>query len=119
MKICYLLDENLSPRIKLAILRYNKEIDILRVGDENAPSLGTSDPDILLFLERSRRTLVTDNRATMPEHTYAHLASGGHHWGILEVRPKTTVKELIDVLCLLWEASDAEEWIDQIQWIPF
>ncbi len=59
MKISYLLDENLSPRIKLAILRHNNEIDILRVGDENAPSLGTSDPDILLFLEKSRRTLVT------------------------------------------------------------
>lgn len=37
MRIRYLLDENLSPRIKLAILRYNKEIDILRVGDEIAP----------------------------------------------------------------------------------
>ncbi len=119
MKISYLSDENLSPRIKNAILRYNKDIDILRVGDENAPSLGTSDPDILLFLERSKRTLVTDNRATMPNHAYAHLASGGHHWGILEVRPKTSAKELIDVLCLIWEASDAEEWIDQIQWIPF
>lgn len=101
MKIRYLLDENLSPRIKLAIFRYNKEIDILRVGDEIAPPLGTSDPDILLFLEKSKRTLVTDNRATMPDHTYAHLTSGGHHWGIFEVRPKTTAKELIDVLCLI------------------
>lgn len=55
----------------------------------------------------------------MPDHTYAHLASGGHHWGIFEVRPKITTIELIDVLCLLWEASEAEEWIDQIQWIPF
>lgn len=119
MKIRFLLDENLSPRIKMAILRYNKSIDILRVGDENMPPLGTSDPDILLFLEESKRILVTDNRATMPDHAYAHLSSESHHWGILEVRPKTTVKELIDTLCLLWEASDAEEWIDQIQWIPF
>ncbi len=119
MKICFLLDENISPRIKFALLRYNKDIDILRVGDENTPPLGTSDPDIIFFLEKSKRILVTDNRATMPEHTYRHLSSGGHHYGILEVRPKTSVKELVDILCLLWEASDAEEWIDQIQWIPF
>jgi hypothetical protein len=28
------------------VLRYNQDIDILRVGDADAPSLGTSDPDI-------------------------------------------------------------------------
>jgi hypothetical protein len=100
-------------------LRCNKNIDILRVGDENSPPSGTSDPDILLFLEKSRRTLVTDNRATMPDHAYAHLSSGGHHWGLLEVRPETSVKEIAEILCLIWEASDGEEWIDQIQWIPF
>jgi hypothetical protein len=55
----------------------------------------------------------------MPDHTYAHLSSGGHHWGILEVRPKASVKELVDTLCLLWKASAAEEWIDQLQWVPF
>lgn len=118
MKIRFLLDENLSPRIKLAVLRHNKRIDILRVGDEKAPSLGALDPEILIFLDESNRMLVTDNRATMPDHACAHLSSGRHHWGILEVRPNTTVKELVDTLCLIWEASDAEEWIDQIQWIP-
>jgi len=55
----------------------------------------------------------------MPDHTSTHLSSGGHHWGLLIVRPKTSVKELVDALGLLWEASDAEEWIGQIQWIPF
>jgi len=119
MKIRFLLDENLSPRIKQAVLRYNQDIDILRVGDADAPSLGTSDPDILKYLHINKRLLITDNRATMPEHAYNHLASGAHHWGILEIRPKTLVKELIESICLLWEASEAEEWFDQIQWIPF
>ena len=88
MKIRFLLDENLSPRIKLAILRYNKSIDILRVGDENTPPLGTSDTDILLFIEKNKRILATDNRATMPDYAYKHLSSGNHHWGMLEVRLK-------------------------------
>lgn len=33
MKIKFLLDENLSPRLKLAVIRLEPEIDIIRVGD--------------------------------------------------------------------------------------
>ena len=33
MKIKFLLDENLSPRLKVAVLRLNPEIDILRQSD--------------------------------------------------------------------------------------
>jgi hypothetical protein len=38
MKIRFLLDENLSKQIKLAVLRRNPSVDILCVGDRNAPS---------------------------------------------------------------------------------
>ena len=119
MKIRFLLDENLSPRIKHAILRYNENINVLRVGDENTPTLGTPDEKILCYIEEEKRVLVTDNRATMPNHTDNHLKKGQHHWGIFEIRPKTTTNQLVNVLCLLWEASDAEEWKDQLLWIPF
>ena len=44
MKVSFLLDENLSPRLKLAVLRLNPEINILRVGDEGTPNFGTLDP---------------------------------------------------------------------------
>ncbi len=46
MKVRFLLDENLSPRLKVAVLRLNPTIDILRVGESNAPTLGTLDPDV-------------------------------------------------------------------------
>jgi hypothetical protein len=68
VKVRFLLDENLSPRFKVAVLRLNPAIDILRVGESNAPELGTQDPDVLRYLELSQRLLVTDNRASMPQH---------------------------------------------------
>jgi hypothetical protein len=49
VKIRFLLDENLPPKLKIAVLRLNPAIDILRVGDSEAPSLGTLDPDILRY----------------------------------------------------------------------
>ena len=46
MKVRFLFDENLSPRLKVAVLRFNPAIDILRVGDPNTPLLGTLDPSV-------------------------------------------------------------------------
>ncbi|BAZ86846.1 MULTISPECIES: DUF5615 family PIN-like protein [Dolichospermum] len=59
MKIRFLLDENLSPKLKFAVLRLNPAIDIVRVGDPDAPPLGTLDPELLRYLEVSERLLVT------------------------------------------------------------
>jgi hypothetical protein len=59
MKIRFLLDENLSPKLKFAVLRLNPAIDIVRVGDLDSPPLGTLDPELLRYLEVSERLLVT------------------------------------------------------------
>ena len=68
MKVRFLLDENLSPRLKMAVLRLQPDIDILRIGEPNTLPFGSLDPDVLVYLERSQRLLITDNRASMPEH---------------------------------------------------
>lgn len=119
MKIRFLLDENLPPRIKLAVERLNPAIDILRVGDPGTPALGTPDPDVLRYLELFQGILVTDNRKSMPGHLEAHWASGGHIWGLFWVRPRTPIGQLAQDLILVWETTEAEEWIDILDWIPF
>ena len=83
MKVRFLLDENLSPRLKAAVLRLNPEVDIVRVGDPNTPLLGTLDPEVLLYLSRSHRLLITDNRTSMPEHLKEHWTKNNHIWGLL------------------------------------
>ena len=118
MKVRFLLDENLSPRLKLAILRLNSDIDILRVGDSGAPVLGTSDPDILIYLQQSQRLLLTDNRKSMPEHLEIHWANGGCIWGLFWLRPKARIRELAENIILIWETTEAEDWKDRIIWIP-
>jgi hypothetical protein len=119
VKVRFLLDENLSPRLKVAVLRLNPAIDILRVGESNAPLLGTLDPDVLRYLEFSQRLLITDNRASMPEHLADHWAEDRHIWGLFWLRPKISIGQLAQELLLVWETTEAEEWIDQLEWIPF
>jgi hypothetical protein len=119
MKVRFLLDENLSKRIKAAVLQLNWEIDIACVGEPDAPPLGTLDPDILLYVESEQRLLVTDNRKSMPAHLESHWQEGRHTWGLFWVRPKTQFGQVAETLFLVWEASEAEEYIDKLNWIPF
>jgi hypothetical protein len=118
MKLRFLLDENLSPRLHNGIARADPGIDILRIGQAEAPPLGTLDPDILRYLERTQRLLITDNRRTIPTHAADHIANEGHHWGIFFIRPTATMGQVIEEILLFWGASEAEEWIDQLRWIP-
>jgi len=54
----------------------------------------------------------------MPQHLEMHWGSGGHIWGLLWVRPKTPIGQLAQELMLIWEVTEAEEWIDRLDWIP-
>jgi hypothetical protein len=119
VKVRFLLDENLPPRLKVALLRLNPAIDVLRIGEPDTPPLSTLDPDILHYLALSQRLLVTGNRSSMPDHLAAHWAAGEHTWGLFWVRPKTPLGRLAQELLVVWEASEAEEWIDRVDWIPF
>lgn len=117
MKLRFLIDENLSPQITVALHRRYPQIDVLRVGDPGAPAFGTLDPAILEYLQRSQRALLTDNRASMPVHLQDHAVAGGQHWGIFVVRKYVPLGLLVDELYLYWEASEAEEWIDRVEWL--
>jgi len=119
VKARFLLDENMSPHLRAGIRARLPQLDIIRVGDTGAPPLETSDEAILLYLDRAGRILVTKNRASMPDHLQAHFAHGHRHWGILTVREGTRFQEIVEALELIEAASEAEEWINTIMWVPF
>lgn len=119
VKIRFLLDENRSPLLADAIRRRDPAIDVLRVGDVGAPPLHTLDPELLLYCEREQRILVTSNRHSMPKHIADHLAAGHHHWGVFRLSREMSLGQLSEQLHLLWAASEAEEWIDRFEWIPW
>jgi hypothetical protein len=43
MKVRFLLDENLSPKLRAALKRLDSQIDAIRVGDAGAPRLTKMD----------------------------------------------------------------------------
>lgn len=54
----------------------------------------------------------------MAVHAAALLNTGIQHWGILRCRPNANLREVVEDLYLLAGASEAEEWIGRIEWIP-
>lgn len=119
MKIRFLLDEHMPKELIKSVKRYDEQIDILRIGMEGAPPFGTQDPNILLYCEAERRVLVTSDRATMPGHVVAHFAAGRHHWGVFTIDHSLGLGQMAYQLAMFWGASEAEEWIDRQEYLPY
>lgn len=118
----FLVDEDLTRRIQVAVWHRNAGIDIIRIGDSAAPPYETSDVDVLLFAEQSGRMLITEDKRTLRGgngHIAAHLASGNHTYGVAFVRPQASLSAIADALVLIAELSTPAEWWDQEIWIPF
>ena len=118
MRPRFLLDENMARAIQRQLQRLNSEIDVKLVGDAEVPPRGTSDPDILMWIEHNDYILVTKNRKTMPKHFTEHLIAGRHVPGVICIRKSVTMSELINILYLIWYASDAEEYRNRLVFIP-
>ena len=100
-QVRYLLDEHVPAQLKRALSIREPTIDVLCVGDEEAPPKGTLDPELLLSAESAGRLLVTSNRRTIPEHLRAHFSSGHSTWGIFMLTAKASWSQVIDELIFL------------------
>lgn len=114
----YLVDENTTLAITDQLRRRRPILEVLTIGDELAPPKDTLDPDILLWLEQHGFSLITRNRRSMPGHLRQHLAIGHHVPGIFTLRPNASLREIIEDLLLIWEATERGEYRDQIVHIP-
>jgi uncharacterized protein DUF5615 len=117
-EIKYLLDEHVNPRLRKALKQLAPDIVVWRIGDPGTPHLGTLDPEILLWCEDCSFSLVTNNRVSMPVHLQDHLDAGHHVPGIFTLNLNMTIGETAEELVLIWGASEAEEYIDQINYLP-
>ena len=91
---------------------------MLAIGAPETPPTGTSDQELLIWIEENGYILVTENRSTMPVHLSSHFAAGRHIPGVFYIRPGVSIGRIIEELYLIWFASQAEEYQDRILFIP-
>jgi len=116
--VAYLLDENVDLRLRRALKSLAGDLVVWCVGDPGAPALGMDDPTILRWCEDHAYILVTNNRASMPVHLGQHLASGRHVPGIFVLHASMSLGEIADELALIYEASELEDYADQLSYLP-
>ena len=114
----FLIDENISPQYRTQLLNHEPSLTVLAVGDEGAPPKSTPDPDILEWCEQNQFNLITNNRKSMPQHLSDHRENGGHVPAIFTINLEVPMGKIIDELILIAGASDEDEYINEIEYLP-
>ena len=117
-RVAYLFDEHIDPRLLTALRRRLPTVDGRRVGEPQAPRRGTPDDELLEFCEAGRRILITQDRASLSAHIRNHLSAGRTLWGVFVLPHRPAFGPTLDDLVLVAEATEAEEWIGQIWYLP-
>ncbi len=106
--IRFLADASLHDAIVTGCLRREPAIDFL--SSNEARLAGVPDPEVLAFATHQNRILVTSDLRTMPRHFGAFLEAHGYCAGVFLVKQRAPLADVIEVLVLVWAASDADEW---------
>lgn len=114
----FLFDENIDPVLAQRLRTVYAGIDILLVGQIGAPAKGASDPDLLAFAQKTGRILVSFDKASLPRHLGDWFRAGGQTAGVALMRQGYPWARYVQEIALIWQASEAGEWLNLTQYLP-
>jgi len=98
------------------VLRREPAVDFASAID--AALDGLPDPDVLKLAATQGRILVTHDANTMTRHFRDFVQAGNPSPGVLMVPQEIVPGRIIESILLIWIASEASEWVDQLVWLP-
>jgi hypothetical protein len=115
MAIRFQADADLNQIIVSAVLRRVPAIDFRTA---TAAGLGAlNDQDVLARAARDDRILVTHDQTTMPRH-FGEFVQAQRSPGLLVVPQHLAVRQVADDLILIWTATEADEWVNRVVFLP-
>jgi hypothetical protein len=115
MRVRFQADADLNMVILSAVVRREPAIDFQTA--VAAALTGLNDREALAVASREGRVLVTHDQRTMPHH-FAEFITSGTSAGVLVIPQHLAISAAVEELLVIWGATDAEEWIDRICYLP-
>jgi Domain of unknown function (DUF5615) len=108
-------DEDFNQRIVLGLRRREAAIDFRDAREGRVT--GASDATVLRLTAESGRILISRDRKTMPAHLARFIESHPSP-GVIIVSQELDVGAAIEDLLIIRAASEAEEWRNQLGFVP-
>jgi Domain of unknown function (DUF5615) len=115
-RVRFQADADLRQAIVAGVIRRKPNLDFQSANEAGLE--GIKDSEVLAIAARNGRVLVTHDRKTMPTE-FGHFIISQTSSGVLVLSQNLPISEAIDAIILVWEASIAEEWMNQIMTFPF
>jgi hypothetical protein len=111
-----LIDENFNHDLVRGLLRRSTGADLVRVQDLGLR--GASDDVVLDRAASEGRVVLTHDVATLIGRAYERILAGRSMPGVIAVSQGLSARQVIDDLVLVVECSRAEDWTDQVRFLP-
>ena len=115
MKVCFQADADLNQIILRALIRHEPEVDF-QTATKTALA-GLTDQDVLAMTMREGRVLVTHDQKTVPYH-FADFITSNTSPGLIVIPQRLPLFSAVEDLLLIWSASEADEWVNRICFLP-
>jgi len=109
-------DDNFNNDIVRGLLRWQPELDIVRLQDVGLS--GADDPTVLEWAAREGRVLLTHDVSTITKYAYERVRAGQPMPGVFEVSRTVSIGRAIEDILLLAECSLDGEWEGQVHYLP-
>ena len=113
----FLADENFNNEIVRGVRRQVSDVEIVRVQDTELA--GKPDVEVLAWASQNGYLILSHDVNTMRGDFYQRLAAGFPVPGLFLAHGNKSIGEVIDSLVLIALASEPDEWVGQIHYLPF
>ena len=115
MKIRFQADQDLNQDLVKGVQRRDLTLDFRTAVD--AKLRGLADADVLQIAAKDNRILVSHDFKTMPA-AFARFVERNPSPGVLIVPQAMPIGTAVEILFMIWAASDAGDWSNRICRLP-
>jgi hypothetical protein len=115
-QIRFLADEDFNAHIVAGLRHRKPELDIVTASD--AGILGKPDINVLTYAAEDGRLLVSHDVRTLGRTFDTLLAGGRQSPGLILIAQTLPIREAIEAILLIWEASTPAEWQNTRIFLP-